>query len=636
MPVSPTYPGVYVQELPSGNRTIVGVATSIVAFVGRALRGPVNTATRVSSFADFERKFGPLWTKSTLSYAVQQYFLAGGRDALVVRVVHTAEEGEEEAAQAALTVTLEEGALSLRATTTGTPGNDLSAVLTADTDDDHFTLVLKNDGATLGTFAVTMNPEDPSARIYVEDLPDAVEALGTEEDPALMRVTALPHVRPTAGTYDLTGGGSSAYAAVDITGTVSGAATSFELKAANEGLWGNRLRVSLDLDVAEEWDRETFNLTVSELDADGNVARSETHRNVTLNPDGARYLLTVLEDASRLVELVTPTTTAVPTGAYTALRPAATESATALTGGTDGEALVDSDLVPASSAGKTGIYALEDADLFNLLCLPPAEPDAALDTATWATAIAYCETRRAVCLVDAPDWVDADAAETAFPALGLTSDYAAMFYPKLRIADPLRQNRLASFPPSGVVAGIIAKTDAQRGVWKAPAGLDARAPIVRGQAVNLTDSENGRLNPLGLNCVRTFPGVGSVVWGSRTLAGADRLASDWKYLPVRRTALFIEESLYRGLQWAVFEPNDEPLWAQIRLAAGGFMHQLFRQGAFQGASPKEAYMVKCDADTTTQADIDRGIVNVLIGFAPLKPAEFVILSIQQIAGQASA
>lgn len=634
MPVSPTYPGVYVQELPSGNRTIVGVATSIVAFVGRALRGPVNTATRVSSFADFERKFGPLWTKSTLSYAVQQYFLAGGRDALVVRVVHTAEEGEEEAAQAALTVTLEEGALSLRAKTTGTAGNDLSAVLTDDTDDDHFTMVIKNDGTTVATYAVTMDPDDPSDRIYVEDLPGELEAATGAAD--VVRATALPHVRPTAGTYDLTGGGSSAYATVDITGTVSGAATSFELKAANEGLWGNRLRVSLDLDVAEEWDRETFNLTVSELDADGNVARSETHRNVTLNPDGARYLLTVLEDASRLVELVTPTTTAVPTGAYTALRPAATESAAALTGGADGEALVDSDLVPASSAGKTGIYALEDADLFNLLCLPPAEPDAALDTATWATAIAYCETRRAVCLVDAPDWVDADAAETAFPALGLTSDYAAMFYPKLRIADPLRQNRLASFPPSGVVAGIIAKTDAQRGVWKAPAGLDARAPIVRGQAVNLTDSENGRLNPLGLNCVRTFPGVGSVVWGSRTLAGADRLASDWKYLPVRRTALFIEESLYRGLQWAVFEPNDEPLWAQIRLAAGGFMHQLFRQGAFQGASPKEAYMVKCDADTTTQADIDRGIVNVLIGFAPLKPAEFVILSIQQIAGQASA
>ena len=149
----------------------------------------------------------------------------------------------------------------------------------------------------------------------------------------------------------------------------------------------------------------------------------------------------------------------------------------------------------------------------------------------------------------------------------------------------------------------------------------------------LSDPENGVLNPLGLNCLRTFPVYGTVSWGARTLFGADARASEWKYIPVRRTALFIEESLYRGTQFAVFEPNDEPLWAQIRLAVGSFMNNLFRQGAFQGASPREAYFVKCDSTTTTQADIDLGIVNILVGFAPLKPAEFVIISIQQIAGQ---
>jgi phage tail sheath protein FI len=144
------------------------------------------------------------------------------------------------------------------------------------------------------------------------------------------------------------------------------------------------------------------------------------------------------------------------------------------------------------------------------------------------------------------------------------------------------------------------------------------------------------LNPLGVNCLRSFPVNGRVVWGSRTLAGADQLASEWKYVPVRRTALFIEESLYRGTQWVVFEPNDEPLWAQIRMNVGAFMQNLFRQGAFQGSTPREAYFVKCDSETTTQNDIDNGIVNIIVGFAPLKPAEFVVIKLQQIAGQAEA
>jgi len=154
--------------------------------------------------------------------------------------------------------------------------------------------------------------------------------------------------------------------------------------------------------------------------------------------------------------------------------------------------------------------------------------------------------------------------------------------------------------------------------------------------VNLTDLENGQLNPLGLNCLRAFPVIGRVVWGSRTLRGADLLADQWMYIPVRRTALFIEESLFRGTQWVVFEPNDEPLWAQIRLNVGAFMNSLFRQGAFQGKTPQEAYLVKCDKETTTRDDINRGVVNILVGFAPLKPAEFVIITIQQLAGQIAA
>jgi phage tail sheath protein FI len=155
-------------------------------------------------------------------------------------------------------------------------------------------------------------------------------------------------------------------------------------------------------------------------------------------------------------------------------------------------------------------------------------------------------------------------------------------------------------------------------------------------ATKLTDLENGALNPFGVNVLRNMPVYGNISWGGRTLNGADQMANEWKYIPVRRTALFIEESLFQALKWVVFEPNDEPLWAQIRLNVGAFMHTLFRQGAFQGSSPREAYLVKCDSETTTQTDIDNGIVRIVVGFAPLKPAEFVIIQLQLLAGQTSA
>jgi hypothetical protein len=216
---------------------------------------------------------------------------------------------------------------------------------------------------------------------------------------------------------------------------------------------------------------------------------------------------------------------------------------------------------------------------------------------------------------------------------GLAARNAVLYFPLVLESDPLREGQIDSFVPCGIVAGVMARTDTQRGVWKAPAGVDATLNGVQGLQVKLTDDENGLLNPVAINCLRSFPIYGQVVWGARTLRGADQLADEYKYVPVRRLALYIEESLFRGLKWVVFEPNDEPLWAQIRLNVGAFMHNLFRQGAFQGSTPREAYFVKCDSETTTQNDINLGIVNVVVGFAPLKPAEFVIIKIQQMAGQ---
>src|SRR5262249_24768260 len=281
---------------------------------------------------------------------------------------------------------------------------------------------------------------------------------------------------------------------------------------------------------------------------------------------------------------------------------------------------------------KKGLYALEHADLFNLLCIPPYK-DGNAEQDVLEPATTYCEDRRAMLILDSPvEWSTPKKAIDNVDDFG-SSKNAALFFPRLHRPNPLHDNQVEDFAPCGAMAGIMARTDTERGVWKAPAGLAATIVGAPALSVQLTDAEIGLLNPLGINCLRRAPAAGRVVWGSRTREGDDRLASEWKYIPVRRTALYIEESLFRGTQWVVFEPNDESLWAQIRLNVGAFMHDLFRQGAFQGSTPQDAYLVKCDAETTTQNDINLGVVNILVGFAPLKPAEFVVLKIQQLAGQ---
>jgi phage tail sheath protein FI len=216
---------------------------------------------------------------------------------------------------------------------------------------------------------------------------------------------------------------------------------------------------------------------------------------------------------------------------------------------------------------------------------------------------------------------------------GANSINSAYYFPWIQAPDPLTGNRPRLFPPCGFVAGIYASTDSSRGVWKAPAGIDASLAGVSGLQYVLTDQQNGSLNVKAVNCLREFKVYGDVVWGARTLRGNDQAASEWKYVPIRRLALFLESSLYNGTQWVVFEPNDETLWGQIRLNVGAFMQGLFLQGAFQGTTPQRAYFVKCDAENNPQSSINLGIVNILVGFAPLVPAEFVVIQIQQIAGQ---
>jgi phage tail sheath protein FI len=274
--------------------------------------------------------------------------------------------------------------------------------------------------------------------------------------------------------------------------------------------------------------------------------------------------------------------------------------------------------------------------------LPPQDPNDQWRMELYQAAAQFCQASRALLIIDPPtSWaIEVQAGNTSNIAItdlgtyGPEGEYAAVYFPYLIEGNPLLNGQLGYFAPSGAIAGVMARTDASRGVWKAPAGItDGALSGTMGLELKLSDTDNGLLNPQGINCLRTFPVYGNVVWGARTLKGADVLNDDYKYVPVRRLALYIEDSLLSGMQWAVFEPNAEPLWASIRLSVGSFMNTLYRQGAFAGTTAKDAYYVSCDATTTTQDDINQGIVNVLIGFAPLKPAEFVVITIQQMAGQ---
>ncbi len=297
--------------------------------------------------------------------------------------------------------------------------------------------------------------------------------------------------------------------------------------------------------------------------------------------------------------------------------------------GTDSAPITDADIAdPVLATHQRGLWLLERAADVNIICIPPLSPSTDVGRATWDAAVGYARSRRAFVIIDAPStWSNAADVAAGVDGLVTRDPHAALYFPRLLTPDPLNPDELRPFAPCGAVAGLYARTDAARGVWKAPAGTQATIRGAAGLTAALTDRDSGVLNDLGVNALRTFPDAGTVAWGARTLLGAAGLVSDWKYVPVRRLALFIEESLHQGTRWAVFERNDEPLWAQLRTSVGSFLHPLFLQGAFQGAAAREAYFVKCDSETTTPTDVANGVVNIVVGFAPLKPAEFVILRI---------
>jgi len=427
--------------------------------------------------------------------------------------------------------------------------------------------------------------------------------------------------------------------------TASGIVEGLPLHANSPGLWGSSLSITVTPSTVSGLG---FSLTVS-LVANGTTTLLESYTNLSVTSSSSQYVVAVINSDSNYITFIDPANPAATIGPLTAPASAVTAmlGATVATAGVDGDILDPTDatfageftktLFPSSATPATvGYKLLEQVEIFNLLCVPGYSNAADLETLQQ-----YCNQRRAFLIVDPPQTMTQTLLANHKQPLGagnntFSGQYlsnSAYYFPWVSAPDPLFGGRPKLCPPCGYVAGIYASTDANSGVWKAPAGINASLGGLLGLQYTLSDTQNGTLNPYAINCLRQFTNYGQVVWGARTMAGADQVGSQWKYVPIRRLALYIESSLYYGTQWVVFEPNDETLWSQVRLNVGTFLQGLFLQGAFAGTTPQQAYFVKCDAENNPGSSVALGIVNILVGFAPLYPAEFVVIQIQQIISQ---
>lgn len=781
--VEVSYPGVYIQEMPSGVHTIMGVSTSVAAFFGRAKEGPIDKAVRLFSYADYERTFGPPDEQSELGIQVWLFFQNGGSECYVVRLVDDVNPG----LKANLVVENEtklNNVLEFIAKEKGSWGNEIALEIDYDTTQPEETFHIriyrigfdgevkaneeflncsmdidsprfppvwvtqqsklvdcsqkvgigdngyrveanKNNGYSesgrLFTYKTGYNDlasifskgkSTSCFRLIVDDS-QIVEIDLTDVLPAGKAVTDIagfingridpllpPNLKGKVKT-ELQGypkGPSPTHFALkfisetpshksiiiqpglknDVTnalllGTEQGGIERSKYAAFRPAASGIALKFENINELALTQQDYFYTITIDDpVEGTINFSANLVTKNSTDpwyigkdNYDGVREKLAILAKSindegkgwqakvagTRILiqrqngpNYILPAISTTPdhidtffttnTRYYTLGSAIGTYVNPSATLGTDGNPPVIASY-RGDELKHTGFYALDLVDIFNLMIIPRDNNLKDADyQVLWGDASVYCANHRAFLLIDPPfDWESYQDVIDQTKGIrkmrkGVKKDYCANFYPRIKV---VTNGIKKSVQPSGAIAGLMARIDSSRGVWKAPAGTEAAINGIIDLDIVLTDMENGKLNKEGVNCIRSFP-VGIINWGARTLDGADDFSSEWKYIPIRRLALFIEESLFRGTQWIVFEPNDEPLWAQIRLNIGSFMHDLFRQGAFQGKTPREAYFVKCDGDTTTQSDINRGIVNIIVGFAPLKPAEFVIIKIQQIAG----
>jgi phage tail sheath protein FI len=517
VPVTTSFPGIYIQELPSSAHTIAAAPTSITVMVGYS--HPFKTINpgvpvELFSFADYEREFGGFiesnFLDPTLPFAVNQFFLNGGTDAVVVGIVPKKYNPTGDAVQRGSVDHHGIKFTALEPTDRSKPPkpNDRGNIMT---------VAIVNVQTNIADITVTYGAQQEVFRKVTLDTGSPAGTPPTNPDFLETRingVSALVTVGPTGAAYP-----------ADFT---SGSADINEIPAGN------------------------------------------------------------------------------PTGVFN-----------------------PGDYAPIFQADSS----LDKWPLFNILLTPGV-----IDSAVLSEAIAFAERKLAFVIMDPPPNSVGDPSSdpnwigSYHPPV---SQNAALYFPYIQSTDPTT-GAPVNLPPSGSVAGIYARTDSARGVWKAPAGIETTILNTTGVVPTgvLTDQRHGVLNNLGIDCLRVFTSIGTVVFGARTLVYPNTaLRTQWGYVPVRRMALFLEQTLKLNLTWVIFEPNDEPLWIAIRATIEAFMLSLFNQGAFAGSKPSEAFQVKCDGSTTTPDDVNNGIVNIIVAFAPLKPAEFVIIKIAQLAGQ---
>jgi phage tail sheath protein FI len=516
-------PGVYVEEVDTGNKPIEGVATSTVGFLGVAERGPL-AATLVTSFSEYSRLFGKYVANQYLARGVEGFFQNGGKRCFIARVAST--------------------------------------------------------GATPATAAVGTN--------------FSITALG----PGTWANNRLAFKVSAAGLND------PSKPATDPANLL------FKLTVM---YWDPG--ISLPTPVVDPTDT---NQTTNPNRREPTII--EVYDNLSPDPLSNASFVRQVKGNSVLIDIPLPVAAAGRPG---------NAALAFLTGGTDGAALTLQDFTGnplAAPDQRHGLLALEDVDEIAILCCP----DEFMFTGITDAMIDQCERLKDRFAILQSGQTPGQIVNLRPPT---SSKYGGFYYPWIKVPDRTTGQPIP-VPPGGHIAGIYARSDIERGVHKAPANevirglyLDPSDPAA-GLTVNINKGQQDILNPRGVNVLRNFPGRGNLVWGARTTT----LDPDWKYINVRRLFIFVEESIDEATQWVVFEPNDEPLWARVRRSVGDFLTRLWMDGMLQGRTKEEAYFVKCDRTTMTQADIDNGRLIMLIGIAPVKPAEFVIFRIGQWTG----
>ncbi|NIM18426.1 MAG: hypothetical protein GTO45_41125 [Candidatus Aminicenantes bacterium] len=652
-----TYPGVYMEEVPSGVRPIEAAGTSTAAFFGVAQRGPVGEVKKIFNFTEFQTIYGDFLNGYFLAHTVYQFFNNGGSQCYIGRVANNP-------GTASVTVldrgTTAQDSLTISAISPGIWGNKLMVIVdssAAEDPDNQFNLTVYQDNPdpdkdpiTLEEYEnLTMNPASPD---YVEN--------------AVNPRSKYIHIDVNTANSNQQEGYSES-AEITLNGDLLAEnQRKFRINIHADGFRTVDLTAAVDAALSETPPKSLAELETIRAAIQSTIQAMTPLREST---PAAAYAVTVSIEGTNKLRITSGHKSADSKVEIIDAEDPLENAAGALCLGrrNKGKEVFGSALMRPQDTADDDFYFLGDDTVAGAVSAVVAGDDGTLplvdknyiDAFNWLNTIRdvsliavpgigstnvadagmnYCRNRPLsdcfyIADMDATDDELVDAEEYR-DNINTPNSYGAVYFPWLKMLDPLGLSvEPILAPPSGFVAGLYSRIDSTRGVWKAPAGTEAMLGGAVGMAVDLTDVQQGNLNKnkKSVCVIRKFPGSGIIAWGSRTLSSDP----EYKYIPVRRMAIMLRVSIFNGIQWAVFEPNDEELWAQLRLNLNSFMMTLFRKGAFQGSSPSDAFFVKCDSETTTQDDINLGIVNVLVGFAPLKPAEFVVVKISQKAGQAS-